>query len=589
MKLLIFLFFLITTIKCDLPVHCLAKNIAGKWKFFLSNSYSTFQQCGHEHPDKNTDHIFKDYEVNLKISETSELLLELPNSILSPTDKKNIGTWTMIYDEGFEIRTQNMTFFSFSKYNYKGNKTPQDKDDEETEGYYSLCNETFAGWYHDKNLKSWGCFYGKKSESLQENSIFDDQFLKNPENDHMKIVERKELSDKGSNGPIAENNKQENFNNIMRLYERFEQNEQLYELPHKEYIHNGNSHIDDYAEFEPDFRFIEFINDERVRSPWKAKFHENFMSNKTHRHMKQLLGITPSKKIKYTSFLQTSEKTSFFNPKHKKNLKKNSFKQVSLNENQLPSGPLCGPSNTELPRCLDWRSQLGKNYDTPVKSQGDCGSCYALSTISMIEARIRIKSELKEQPFLSIAGALSCSYYNQGCNGGYPFLIAKEAFEKGFFEESCSPVLSDQRCEEKCFESKVWKVENYGYVGRGFYGSCDEESMMKEIYKNGPVVVAINASPDLYYYSSGVFITNPTKFFQQSNDRNDVNPWIYTNHAVVCVGWGETWHDGKLLKYWILKNSWGSDWGEDGYFKFLKGKNLAAVENQAVFADPIIK
>ena len=60
---------------------------------------------------------------------------------------------------------------------------------------------------------------------------------------------------------------------------------------------------------------------------------------------------------------------------------------------------------------------------------------------------------------------------------------------------------------------------------------------------------------------------------------------MFTNHAVVCVGWGETFHNGQLLKYWILKNSWGQQWGEMGYFRILRGHNLAAVENQAVFAD----
>ena len=48
-----------------------------------------------------------------------------------------------------------------------------------------------------------------------------------------------------------------------------------------------------------------------------------------------------------------------------------------------------------------------------------------------------------------------------------------------------------------------------GYVGAGYYGSTNEKAMMKEIQDNGPIVVAINAAPDLYYYSSGVFITNP--------------------------------------------------------------------------------
>jgi len=52
-------------------------------------------------------------------------------------------------------------------------------------------------------------------------------------------------------------------------------------------------------------------------------------------------------------------------------------------------------------------------------------------------------------------------------------------------------------------------IINLGYVGKGYYGSTNEEEMMKEIYENGPVAVAINSAPDLYYYSTGVFITNP--------------------------------------------------------------------------------
>ena len=92
--------------------------------------------------------------------------------------------------------------------------------------------------------------------------------------------------------------------------------------------------------------------------------------------------------------------------------------------------------------------------------------------------------------------------------------------------------------------------------------------MMLEIMNNGPVVVALNAAPDLYYYSSGVFITNPrnrirnTIIPEQSNQRNDIKPWEFTNHAVACVGWGEMMHNGEMMKYWILKNSWGQEWGE---------------------------
>lgn len=108
--------------------------------------------------------------------------------------------------------------------------------------------------------------------------------------------------------------------------------------------------------------------------------------------------------------------------------------------------------------------------------------------------------------------------------------------------------------------------------------------MMEEISQFGPVVLALNAAPDLYYYSSGVFITNPTDVLEQPNEHPDLGKWMFTNHAVVCVGWGETHHDGHLMKYWILKNSWGEEWGENGYFRMLRGVNLAAIENQAIYA-----
>lgn len=78
-----------------------------------------------------------------------------------------------------------------------------------------------------------------------------------------------------------------------------------------------------------------------------------------------------------------------------------------------------------MPRCLDWRNINNTNYDTPIKRQGDCGSCYSVALLSALESRIRIKSRNREQPILSNSNMISCSRYNQGCNGGYPYLVAK--------------------------------------------------------------------------------------------------------------------------------------------------------------------
>ncbi len=73
-----------------------------------------------------------------------------------------------------------------------------------------------------------------------------------------------------------------------------------------------------------------------------------------------------------------------------------------------------------MPKCFDWRNVNGTNYDTPIKRQGDCGSCYAVAMLSAVESRIRISTNNVDQPFLSMSEAISCNSYNQGCNGGNP-------------------------------------------------------------------------------------------------------------------------------------------------------------------------
>jgi cathepsin C len=110
--------------------------------------------------------------------------------------------------------------------------------------------------------------------------------------------------------------------------------------------------------------------------------------------------------------------------------------------------------------------------------------------------------------------------------------------------------------------------------------------MMKEIYENGPIIVAINATPELYYYSKGIFHSDVKK--TEGVFEKGVKPWESTNHAIVCVGWGEETVNEEIIKYWILKNSWGENWGENGYFKLKKGIDMASVEAQGVYLIPDI-
>lgn len=112
---------------------------------------------------------------------------------------------------------------------------------------------------------------------------------------------------------------------------------------------------------------------------------------------------------------------------------------------------------TDLPKEFSWREYL-----SPMREQGSCGSCYAFSTLQMLEARLRIKYQ--RNVMLSPQHVMDCSYYNQGCDGGYPFLVGKFTQEFELVPEECSPYLGKKGSCQTCDVSKldeVFKVENY--------------------------------------------------------------------------------------------------------------------------------
>jgi len=244
-------------------------------------------------------------------------------------------------------------------------------------------------------------------------------------------------------------------------------------------------------------------------------------------------------------------------------------------------------TSSSYPENWDWRDVDGVSYVTPVVSQGGCGSCYAVASAATYESRWRVASDNAVQPFFSAQETLSCSKTNQGCEGGFPYLIAKHGFEHGFVDlEAMSYSGSDDSCpEENLATATRYKLSDYGYVG-GFYGNCSEEAMMKEIYENGPIVVAFECPSALFYYDGGIF-DGECGVVSESEESDKVNIWEATNHAVIAVGWGLLETTGQ--KYWIIKNTWGAQWGEAGYFRIARGADECAVESMAVWGTPIIE
>ncbi|XP_026148785.1 dipeptidyl peptidase 1 isoform X3 [Mastacembelus armatus] len=231
-----------------------------------------------------------------------------------------------------------------------------------------------------------------------------------------------------------------------------------------------------------------------------------------------------------------------------------------------------------LPEHWDWRNVDGVNFVSPVRNQASCGSCYSFASMGMLEARLRILTNNSATPTLSPQQVVSCSEYSQGCDGGFPYLIGKYVQDFGIVDESCFPyVARDSPCgvPQKC--GRIYTAE-YNYVG-GFYGGCSESAMMLELVKNGPMAVALEVYPDFMHYEGGIY--------HHTGLADPFNPFELTNHAVLLVGYGRCPVTGQ--KYWIVKNSWGNTWGEDGYFRIRRGNDECAIESIAVAANPIPK
>lgn len=504
-------------VSADLPVHCLHVQISGKWVFELGDDiHDKSLRCGHNVPDTNLDHFTKD-GFNLEVVKKIELVLDEPNIV---TDSEgNKGTWTMIYDEGFEVRVHGKRYFAFSKY---VPRTPESLAKDDVKDYISICDETLVGWFHNDDNTHWGCYHGVKVGELASATRFKTS-AKTKSKKQNKIAPEENIK---ILSPTS-------FNNQPTILEKLQRD----------------------AMFEPDLSFIEIHNSDS-NSLWKAGVHEQFLSKRMS-DMHKLLG---------------KHQKRVFSEKHHMGTRS----KASRTSAAIPK---------DLPESLDWRNYNGVNYDSPVKNQGNCGSCYSMASIYAAETRVRILTKNRHRPSLSTQQVVSCSIYNQGCDGGYPFLVGKHGYDHGFVPESCFPYVGgDEVCRlvrsADCPDTQnppIYRVHNYTYVG-GYYGACNEALMMRELYEHGPIMVAFDAPSTLFYYNGGIF-TGPAPP-REGPIIPGVKQWQKTNHAVTCVGWGVDRQTGT--KYWILKNTWGPQWGENGFFRIRRGTDECGIESMAV-------
>nr|QOV03082.1 cathepsin L12 [Dysdercus peruvianus] len=231
----------------------------------------------------------------------------------------------------------------------------------------------------------------------------------------------------------------------------------------------------------------------------------------------------------------------------------NGFNRTGAIRKRNPDPSFLSPMTTiSLPASLDWRE---KGAVTPVKNQGNCGGCWAFSATGALEAQTFLKTgslvPLSEQNLIDCANRV---YDNYGCNGGLMdhafYYIMKNGVES---EESYPYEGVDGVCR---FNKSNIAATQKSYVDI----PPTEEDLMKAVANIGPISVGIKANlASFFYYSGGVF-DDP------ACDNN-------LDHGVLVVGYGE--ENGK--KYWLLKNSWTAKWGEEGYFKLIRGQNMCGV------------
>ena len=254
--------------------------------------------------------------------------------------------------------------------------------------------------------------------------------------------------------------------------------------------------------------------------------------------------------------------------------------------------------NTTLPQSFAWSNVGGVNYLTKNLNQHIpvyCGSCWAHGSVSALADRIKIMRKAAWPDInLSIQFLLNCQM-GGSCNGGDHLAAYKAIQEYGsipyddcMIYQACSSDSKEDGCKNKalfeCTPTNICKTCDT-FSARG--GSCTpimqypnatiasfgavkgSTNMMTEIYKNGPIACGINAE-EIVDYEGGVL---------------DLPHKLKTiNHIISVVGWG---YDETLHKqYWVIRNSWGSYWGELGFMRLVLGENQLGIEKTCAFAIP---
>ena len=706
--------------KADLPIHCLKAQVEGRWKFYLGETKKINQPddatCGFLTPSGAHDAMQNLPDKHFQTRKTMTLILDKYNHIQDAHTpiRRQIGNWTMMYDEAMILSLERYSMFIFFKYTMWEGPSVSD------------CAKTLIGWYRDLKTGKIGCFHGRQelsanliskvsrgevvfgistlpykgadnykkafttafarttSELIEEKSSFQDysnifskkMTLKSEDSPqklfvsyaktNSRVLNANDMSNKADNSLMQES-RSPKLSSISKdssastasnpaPSDKSSHQQGSTDLSHgsansiKSSSASSSSqttsgrHKGKKRKFSPAYTLEKLLtaqkrkirrtliknvkidqNEIKVSNKPKSmtvdkgydvkqydvRVHVHWMWRpKTDAQLAQELKGLAQVDLQMLPPLSAKAPSDDTNSKqlveviNQSHLGWKAFNYPHLAEmtykdlNMMVGRPrlatfrsyeldystaedLASSSSSDIKKNLPAEFSLEKYLSEP-RSQKVCGNCYLIATIGMLEARLRLKYG-RDMP-LSIQYLNDCNFYAQGCQGGFSYEVLRYVREFWAVPEHCKPFLATQGlCSGHCnigALKEVVTVDEPYYVG-GSFGKTTEEGLMTELYENGPVVISFEPTLAFTFYKEGVF--QPLHGTVEQSFHGD-RQWIKVDHSVLLFGWGEE----NGVKFWHVQNSWGKNWGQNGNFKILRGRNTLGIELAGEGAHPRI-
>jgi len=249
---------------------------------------------------------------------------------------------------------------------------------------------------------------------------------------------------------------------------------------------------------------------------------------------------------------------------------------VSKNGDSISNCPV---ANVDVPLNFDSRLQWPQCFDYPIQTQGSCSSSWALASVSALSNRYCIQdSESFPNLQLSAQSVISCDTNNRGCSGGDLDSVWQFLENNGAVSEKCFPYSANSKinCDKQCKSETPLKAAGHCVLG-------GEESIKREVFTRGPVIVPLFLSDDFLVYKNGIYSEMSTATRLTDTQRNRII------HTVKIIGWGESGNK----PYWLIENTFGADWGQNGFGKVLRTPTLfdksgAPLKQNSVIIDTFV-